>query len=90
MEENLRQSKYVIYYEHVEKPHVDTLDVLQILSMIFGVIAFLAKFKFSIWLSLIFFVANYTDQKINVPTSKFMMNFGLIMMGFALIYIFPN
>ena len=73
-----------------EEPVVEVVDSFQMLSMIFGVISFIFKYKFSAWLSLVFYLANYNEQKMNVPHGKFMMNFGLLILGFALIYIFPS
>lgn len=68
----------------------EVIDSFQFLSMIFGVISFILKFKFALWLSFFFFFANLNEQKMNVPYSKFMVNFGLLVLSFLLLYIFPS
>lgn len=94
MKKNNKTPKTVKYFEMEELENKgieqDKVDSLQFMSMIFGVISFIFKYKFSVWMSLTFFLANYFDQPYNVSHSKFIMNFGLIMMSFCLLYVFPS
>lgn len=89
---NNKRPKEVIYYNLDETKVIleENNDSFQLLSMIFGVIAFMLKYKFSVWLSLTFFLSNYLDQKLGVPQMKFLMNFSLIVLAFLLIYVFPS
>lgn len=92
MEEKLKRPKEVVYYQAEEKKiaYIDEeTDTFQLLSMIFGVIAFMLKYRFSIWLSMTFFLSNYFDQRIGISQGRYMMNFGLILLAFLLLYIIP-
>jgi hypothetical protein len=89
--ETNKRPKNIKYYELKEEVVAEEIvDSYQMISMIFGVIAFIFKYRFSIWVSLVFFLANYNQQKIGVPHGKFYMNFGLLVLSFLLIYIFPS
>ena len=92
MEENLKRPKDVVFYnmETLQIEEEAQNDLLQMLSMICGVAAFMLKFKFTIWLAFTFFLANYTDQKTIVPNSRFLFNFSLLILAFILIYVFPS
>ncbi len=90
MNQNNKRPKEIKYFEYKLKEAAEEIDSFQMISMIFGVIAFLLKYKFSVWISLVFFMANYNDQKVNVPTGKYMMNFGLLILSFVLIYLIPS
>lgn len=87
-----RQKEVVLFDTNKLLYNVDeeVVDSFQFLSMIFGVVSFILKFKFAIWLSLFFFLANLNEQKVNVPYSKLMVNFGLLVLSFLLLYIFPS
>lgn len=94
MKQNNKTPKSIKYFdmEELENKAVEQekIDTLQFLSMIFGVISFILKYKFSVWMSLTMFLANYFDQPYNAATSKFLINFGLIVMSFSLLYVFPS
>ena len=93
MEENLKRPKDVVYYNaenEQQQIYDDQPNTIQLISMISGVIAFLLKYRFSVWISLTFFLANYLDQKMGVPQGKYLMNFGLIILAFLLIYVIPS
>jgi hypothetical protein len=68
----------------------ENTDVMQFISMIFGIISFIVKIKWGIWLSLIFFLSSYVNLRNNVEQKNFIMNFSLIMMGFFMIYLSPQ
>ena len=91
MKDTNKRPKDVKYFEPKEvELEPDVIDSFQLISMIFGVVAFLIKYRFSIWVSFTFFLVNYHDQKVYVPNSKFGMNFFLLVLGFLLIYVFPS
>lgn len=90
--ESLKRPKLVKYFDfdEIKINYNEEIDVYQMLSMIFGIIAFLLKYKFSIWLSLTFFLANYNQQNIGISQTKYLANFCLICLGYILLYIFPS
>lgn len=68
----------------------DQTDVVQFLSMIFGIVSFILKVKWGIWISLIFFLSSWVNLKYNSEQKNIIMNFSLIMMGFFMIYFAPK
>ena len=68
----------------------DQTDVVQFLSMIFGIVSFILKVKCGIWISLIFFLSSWVNLKYNSEQKNIIMNFSLIMMGFFMIYFAPK
>lgn len=68
----------------------DQTDIVQFLSMIFGIVSFILKVKWGIWLSLIFFLSSWVNLKYNSEQKNIIMNFSLIMMGFFMIYFAPK
>ena len=68
----------------------DQTDVVQFLSMIFGIVSFILKVNWGIWISLIFFLSSWVNLKYNSEQKNIIMNFSLIMMGFFMIYFAPK
>ena len=68
----------------------DQTDVVQFLYMIFGIVSFILKVKWGIWISLIFFLSSWVNLKYNSEQKNIIMNFSLIMMGFFMIYFAPK
>ena len=64
--------------------------MVQFLSMIFGIVSFILKVKWGIWLSLIFFLSSWVNLKYNSEQKNIIMNFSMIMMGFFMIYFAPK
>ena len=83
-----KRPKNIIFYP---QPQIEeNTDLMQFVSMIFGIVSFIAKIKWGIWLSLIFFLSSYVNLRNNVEQKNLIMNFSLILMGFFMIYLSPN
>lgn len=88
--DSLKNSKNIKFWEiKEEEVPEEVVDSYQMISMIFGVVAFILKYRFSIWISLVFFLANYNQQRVGINHGKYYMNFGLLLLSFLLIYVFP-
>ena len=83
-----KRPKNIVFYSPSKAE--DTTDMLQFLSMIFGVISFIFRVKWGIWLALILFLSSYVNLKYSQEQSNLIMNLSLIMMGFFIIYFGPQ
>ena len=83
-----KRPKNIIHYS-VPKPE-DSTDMMQFLSMIFGIISFMFRVKWGIWLALILYLSSYVNLRYCQEQKNFIMNFSLIMMGFFMIYFGPQ
>jgi uncharacterized membrane protein YoaT (DUF817 family) len=83
-----KRPKNIIHYS-VPKPE-DSTDMMQFLSMIFGIISFMFRVKWGIWLALILYLSSYVNLRYNQEQKNFIMNFSLILMGFFMIYFGPQ
>ena len=83
-----KRPKNVTFYSPPQPE--DQTDVVQFLSMIFGIVSFILKVKWGIWISLIFFLSSWVNLKYNSEQKNIIMNFSLIMMGFFMIYFAPK
>ena len=82
-----KRPKNITYYS---QPQVDeSTDMTQFLSMIFGIVSFVFKVKWGIWLALILYLSSYVNLRYCQEQKNFVMNFSLIMMGFFMIYFAP-
>ena len=83
-----KRPKNIIYYS---PPKIEeSTDMMQFLSMVFGIISFIFRVKWGIWVYLILFLSSYVNLKYSQEQSNFIMNFSLIMMGFFMIYFAPQ
>lgn len=74
------------YYKN--KPSQDDQgDIMQMISLLLGIVAFIFKVKWCCWLSLLFLLSAYVNSKYNSDQKQMMMNFSLILMGFFMVYI---
>lgn len=76
--------------EYKEKPIEDFYDTYQFISMILGIVALVFKFKWGVWLSLIFLMCSWLNVKNNQENKNFIMNFTMIMIGFFTVYLTPK
>ena len=83
-----KRPKNIVFYSPPQKE--DSTDMLQFLSMIFGVVSFMFRVKWGIWLSLILFLSSYVNLRYRQEQYNFIMNLSLIMMGFFIIYFGPQ
>jgi uncharacterized membrane protein YoaT (DUF817 family) len=83
-----KRPKNIVFYSPPQAE--DSTDMLQFLSMIFGVVSFMFRVKWGIWLSLILFLSSYVNLKYRQEQSNLIMNLSLIMMGFFIIYFGPQ
>ena len=83
-----KRPKNIIFYSHPQPE--ESTDMLQFLSMIFGIISFIFRVKWGIWLALILFLSSYVNLRYCQQQNNFIMNFSLIMMGFFMIYFGPQ
>lgn len=83
-----KRPKNIIYYSPPQPE--DSTDMMQFLSMIFGICSFIFRVKWGIWLSLILFLSSYVNLRYCQEQKNFIMNFSLIMMGFFMIYFGPQ
>jgi uncharacterized membrane protein YoaT (DUF817 family) len=85
---NAKRPKNICFYP---SPQIeDSTDLTQFISMIFGIISFILKVKWGIWISLILFLSSWVNLKYNSDQKNIMMNFSLIIMGFFMIYLAPK
>jgi hypothetical protein len=83
-----KRPKNIIYYS---PPKADeNTDMMQFLSMVFGIISFIFRVKWGIWLALLLFFSSYVNLRYCQEQGNFLMNFSLIMMGFFMIYFAPQ
>ena len=68
-----RRPKNIVHYKHPQPE--ESTDMMQFLSMIFGICSFMFRVKWGIWLALLLYLSSYVN---------------LIMMGFFLIYFGPK
>ena len=83
-----KRPKNIVYYSPPQPE--DSTDMMQFLSMIFGICSFIFRVKWGIWLSLIMFLSSYVNLRYCQEQKNFIMNFSLIMMGFFMIYFGPQ
>ena len=83
-----KRPKNITYYSQPQAE--DQTDMIQFLSMIFGIVSFILKVKWGIWLSLIFFLSSWVNLKYNSEQKNIIMNFSMIMRGFFMIYFAPK
>ncbi len=83
-----KRPKNIVYYSPPQPE--DSTDMMQFLSMIFGICSFIFRVKWGIWLSLILFLSSYVNLRYCQEQKNFIMNFSLIMMGFFMIYFGPQ
>lgn len=89
MEDDMRTSKNVNYYKRKEvKDENEKMDIQLFISLIFGILAFLLKFRWAIWMSLTTFLAFMSDRSLSVPISQYYMNILLMSFGFIVTYGF--
>ena len=82
-----KRPKNITYYP--QPATEDSTDVTQLLSMIFGILSFIFKVKWGIWISLILYLSSYVNLRYCQEQKNFIMNFSLIMMGFFMLYFAP-
>jgi hypothetical protein len=68
-----KRPKNIVYYQY--KPPGEESDFFQLISMLFGIVSFLLKVKWGIWLSLIFFISSYVNMKYQAEQKNIFMNF---------------
>lgn len=85
---NPKRPKNITFYP-TPQPDEST-DMMQFMSMIFGICSFIFKVKWGIWLALIFYLSSYVNLRYVQEQKNFIMNFSLIMMGFFMIYFAPR
>ena len=83
-----KRPKNIVYYSPPQPE--DSTDMMQFLSMIFGICSFIFRVQWGIWLSLIMFLSSYVNLRYCQEQKNFIMNFSLIMMGFFMIYFGPQ
>ena len=83
-----KRPKNIIYYSHPQPE--ESTDMMQFLSMIFGICSFMFRVKWGIWLALILYLSSYVNLRYCQEQKNFIMNFSLIMMGFFMIYFGPK
>ena len=83
-----KRPKNIIYYKHPQPE--ESTDMMQFLSMIFGICSFMFRVKWGIWLALMLYLSSYVNLRYCQDQKNFVMNFSLIMMGFFLIYFGPK
>ena len=82
-----KRPKNIKYYPNTQP--VEQTDLMQILSMLFGILSFIIKVKWGIWLSFIFFLSSWVNMKYNTEMKNMIMSFCMLMMGFSMIYFVP-
>lgn len=85
-----KRPKNITYYPNQKPVDDEQTDMFQFLSMIFGVFAFFFKLKWAIWVSLILFFTSWVNSRYSSEQKNSVMNFGLIMTGFFMIYFAPQ
>ena len=83
-----KRPKNIIYYSPPQPE--DSTDVMQFLSMIFGICSFMFRVKWGIWIALILYLSSYVNLRYCQEQKNFIMNFSLIMMVFFMIYFGPQ
>ena len=83
-----KRPKNIVLYSQ-PKPE-DSTDMLQFLSMLFGICSFIFRVKWGIWIALILYLSSYVNLRYCQEQKNFVMNFSLIMMGFFVIYFAPR
>ena len=88
MQKTCIKNKNIVYYKHPQQE--ESTDMMQFLSMIFGICSFMFRVKWGIWLALLLYLSSYVNLRYCQDQKNFIMNFSLIMMGFFLIYFGPQ
>jgi hypothetical protein len=83
-----KRPKNIIYYSPPQPE--DSTDMMQFLSMIFGICSFMFRVKWGIWMALILYLSSWVNLRYCQEQKNFIMNFSLIMMGFFIIYFAPQ
>ncbi|MCQ2819078.1 MAG: protein Asterix [archaeon] len=84
-----KRPKNITYYP-MPKQEEEQTDIIQFLSMIFGIVSFIFRYKWAIWVALILFFISWVNSRYTVEQKNSIMNFGLILSGFFMIYLAPN
>ena len=83
-----KRPKNIIFYSHPQPE--DSTDIMQFLSMVFGICSFIFRVKWGIWIALLLYLSSYVNLRYCQEQKNFIMNFSLIMMGFFIIYFGPK
>lgn len=83
-----KRPKNITFYPGVAVD--DSTDLMQFLSMIFGIASFILKVKWGIWIALFLFFSSWVNLKYNSDQKNIVMNFSMIMMGYFMIYFAPK
>ena len=83
-----KRPKNIIYYSHPQTE--ESTDMVQFLSMLFGISSFIFRVKWGIWISLILLLSSYVNLRYCHEQKNLIMNFSLIMLGFFMIYFGPK
>ena len=82
-----KRPKNITYYSYPATE--ESTDVTQFLSMIFGILSFVFKAKWGLWIALFLYLSSYVNLRYCQEQKNFIMNFSLIMMGFLMLYFAP-
>jgi hypothetical protein len=68
-----KRPKNIVLFQ--QKQQQEESDFLMLVSMLFGIVSFIMKVKWGIWLSLIFFISSWVNTKYNSEQKNVFMNF---------------
>ena len=83
-----KRPKNIIYYKQPQPE--ESTDMMQFLSMIFGIVSFMFRIKWCVWVALILLLSSYVNLRYCQQQSNFIMNFSLITMAFFMNYFGPQ
>ena len=79
-----RRPKNIVHYKHPQPE--ESTDMMQFLSMIFGICSFMFRVKWGIWVALILYLSSYVNLRYCQDQKNFIMNFTIKKIIFYFIF----